>query len=636
MNATGVILRLLAGALLLLLLAHAVVAPEVPRVTAGAALLVAAATLWRPLVGLLITVPLSAAGALLAPAPVRGAEVFAVAFLAAWLLPVWRPLRGSAWPRRLVVPAAAYGAAIVGSWLKLTLGESAGVAVPALAPFLLRSIPADYLVFSSPHPETWTLLQNLCGLGLLLAAAGIASGNAHRTRVIAWVVIGTGVLFGLGTMAEVGRQWAAVGFEPWFLLRYADGERFALQIADPNAAGSWLVIPVAAAAGIAFGTARRRVVLVAALVAMAPAVALTGSRAAYVGLLVGLGAAWLLRRPGAMKHRDIAIGGAALAAVAVVALLALDWDAGSQGSAGSSLRLRAEFLATTARMFEAAPVFGVGIGRYFDRSAEFMSDGLRALYGNENAHNYVAQQFAEMGIIGGILFLWLAAAVLRGGTASFRESGATPAHLGLLAGVVAYLTTCLTGHPLLVPEAALTFWIVAGVVGGGDAAAVRRVPRPMAMAAAAAILMLVVAAGQAAVDAARSTEPPRESGFHQPETDDGLTFRWMARHGVTYIPNGDGFLRMKVRAPQQTGERPLVFETSVAGRVIDRRVIPSDRWVDFDLPARRSAPTPFQRVDFRANQWWTQEVTLGQRPARRPIAVRVAEVRWIPLSGAMR
>ena len=52
-------------------------------------------------------------------------------------------------------------------------------------------------------------------------------------------------------------------------------------------------------------------------------------------------------------------------------------------------------------MFASAPIFGVGVGRYFERSPEFMPDEIRELYGAENAHNYFAQSFAELGIAGG-------------------------------------------------------------------------------------------------------------------------------------------------------------------------------------------------------------------------------------------
>ena len=74
-------------------------------------------------------------------------------------------------------------------------------------------------------------------------------------------------------------------------------------------------------------------------------------------------------------------------------------------------------------MFAAAPAFGVGVGKYFDRSADFMSTDLRAIYGNENAHNYFVQQFAELGLVGGALFLWLAGALIAAGWRACADNG---------------------------------------------------------------------------------------------------------------------------------------------------------------------------------------------------------------------
>ena len=146
--------------------------------------------------------------------------------------------------------------------------------------------------------------------------------------------------------------------------------------------------------------------------------------------------------------------------------------------------------------------------------------------------------------------------------------------------------------------------------------------------------MICAGVGLAGVAYARSpSAPPQEFGFHQPVTDEGATFRWMVRHAVTYVPNETGFLHLRVRAPQETRpDRPLVLETSLAGRVADRREVSSDRWVVYDIPVRQAPSGPFQRVDFRVNQWWQQEVRLGRRRAMRPIAAMVADARWIPLS----
>jgi hypothetical protein len=144
--------------------------------------------------------------------------------------------------------------------------------------------------------------------------------------------------------------------------------------------------------------------------------------------------------------------------------------------------------------------------------------------------------------------------------------------------------------------------------------------------------VLVTGVGLAALAYGRVTETPSDFGFHGFESaPDGTRFRWMTRHAVTYIPEGPGFLRLRLRAPDPPTRRPLVLETSIAGQVVDRRHVPAGQWVSYDVATRGRAPTSFRRVDFRVNQVRTEEVQLGARPARRPISVMAADIRWIPL-----
>jgi hypothetical protein len=76
-----------------------------------------------------------------------------------------------------------------------------------------------------------------------------------------------------------------------------------------------------------------------------------------------------------------------------------------------------------------------------------------------------------------------------------------------------------------------------------------------------------------------------------------------------------------------------MIETAIAGEVVDRRELPADQWVSYDIPSRRPTAAPFRRVDLRVNQWWAQDIALGARQARRPIALMVGAIQWIPLGG---
>jgi len=302
-----------------------------------------------------------------------------------------------------------------------------------------------------------------------------------------------------------------------------------------------------------------------------------------------------------------------------------------EGSAEQSVNLRSQFLLTSARMFASAPVFGVGVGRYFDRSAEFMTPELRERYGNENAHNYFAQQFAELGIIGGALFVWLVGVVLwHGWRAAIHRPHDIALHT-LFAGTGAYVLTCATGHPLLVSEAALPFWAALGTVAASSSSGAS-LSKPLRLLGIAAGVLLAAGVGRAGLAYARPADTPPEQGFHQFETTrDGSEFRWMTRHAVMYIPDRPGFLHLRVRAPGWPSPRPVVLETSIGGRVVDAREVPADESTTWDIPARATGRSGFRRVDFRVNQEWFEEVRLGQRPARRPVSLMVERIEWRPL-----
>lgn len=639
MTVLGGAARLLVGATLARWVWIPVTASDIPVAATAAAAVIAAATCWRPGAGLLTVAALAPAAALIAPPPARAAELLAWTFLAAWLLCVWRPLASrpsdaSSSARNVVVPALLYASALAASWLALTIADAAGVPATALPRFVFHAIPSDHLALSSARAETWTALQSLTGIGLLLASIAIVRRDPRLRRALVWTLVGSMTVLAVVTLVDVVSQWAARGYETAFLLRYARGERISVHLRDLNAAGSLYVLAGIAAAAAAFLDPARKGVWLPAFIPIVPALGLTGSRTSWLAAVAGLVLVAVAQRRRPLTRRQMAVSGLFVGMLVAAGLAMLDWEPDVRGSAGRAVNLRAQFFETTTRMFASAPVYGVGVGRYFDQSAAFMPDALRELYGNENAHNYFAQQFAELGLVGGLLFVWLVCALVSAGWKAARNEAepASVALIGLFAGLGAYLVTCLTGHPLLVPEAAFPFWIAAGAlvptVAGEPIHA-----RWHGGAAIFVVVLLAAGIGRAAAAYARITDPPREYGFHGIETTpDGASFRWMTHQAVSYVPAGAGFVRLRLHAPPDVAlSRPLVIETALAGRVVDRRELPADRWVTYDLPASGPIEAPFRRIDLRANQVWTQDVKLGRRAATRPIAAMVGAIQWIPL-----
>ena len=633
----GRAVRVLLGAFLAWYVGHAIVAPEITRVAALAAIAIAALTFWRPGLGLLLLTGLAPAGALFAAPPARVTDRLAWSFLLAWLLRVWVPLSRGGWPRALTVPALLYLAVITSSWLAITIGGSAGIQPAAWPQFLFQSISADHLVRSSPEPETWTLLQSATGIALLLATVGLTRNDRRLAPELARTLVLSVSILGLASIAEVVRQWGRGGYAASFLMRYFNGERYTLHLTDVNAAASLYVLAgLTGAAVAAFDRAQRRLWLPLTLVIL-PALWLAGSRTAAIAAAV-VGALtipsrirerrWRLTRPQLALTTVILI--VAAVATAVVAQRSRD-----EPGAARSLRLRFDFYETTGRMLASSPVFGVGVGHYFDRSAEFMPEELRVIYGNENAHNYFAQQFAEVGVVGGLLFIWLLIPPM---VRAWRHVHVAPpddgALIGLLAGSTAYLITCVTGHPLLVPEAALPFWIAFGALGASTTPETR-VATAQRVGGAVVGLFVAAALGQGVMAYSRTTVTPADRGFHGFETaDDGVRFRWMTRHAVTYVPATPGFVSLQMRASDEPALRPLVVDIVIDGRVVERREIHPGTWTKIDLGVRDTVRTPFRRIDMRANEEWTQEVRLGRRTARRPISAMVGEIAWTPLSGS--
>ena len=631
-SALAIAPRLAVGVLLAWCVFVALVAPELPRVTAALGLLTFLAALWQPSAALVAVAAFTPAGLLLAPSPAHAAELLAWAFLSGWLLRLWRPLAGAGWSTGITWPTVLYGACVLASWKAVTIAGATGVDTSALVAYLAHAVTPQFLIFANTDPFTWTAVQMVTGLSLFLAAQALARTDASLARRVA-VALGVSMaLLGVASCVDVVRQWAANGYAVSYLLRYTAGERFTLHLADLNAAGSQYVL----AAGIALGLAAqslRRWPWLLLLVLILPAFWLTGSRTAVVALA---GSAALIA---AVRSRTtwritrtqiIAAGTVVTLLIGGVAAVAV-FGGNERGSAGRALRLRTEFSETSLRMLASAPVFGVGVGGYFPRSSEFMPPEIKALYGAENAHNYFAQQFAELGMVGGALFVWLSLAALAAGWQRARAQPQEPALVALFAGCAGYLLTCITGHPFLVSEAAFPFWIALGVlVSTTDAprATGRRVAITLLVAA-----LLIANVGRGLLAYTNTKTAPPESGFEAPRTaDDGRVFRWMAPRATTSIPSGLGFLRMIVRAPDLTLTRAVTVETSVSGRVVDRRELPAGQWVTIEIPVRTPASGPFRRVDVRATPFWTESRKMARRTAliAVPLSVMVAEVEWVP------
>jgi hypothetical protein len=348
---------------------------------------------------------------------------------------------------------------------------------------------------------------------------------------------------------------------------------------------------------------------------------ISGSRTALFACPVALAC---LGAAGARRHTTtreriaamlvaIVLLGAAVAAIYAPAR-------GNQRASSVAAQVRVEMARTTVRMVSEAPVFGIGLGEFSRRAGEFISPRLLELFPvarHENAHNNFFQILAETGLSGVAVFLWLLVASLY---AAARPLSIVPRDAlawSVMAGLAAYLLTCLGGHPLLTREAAYAFWMVLGIgVGHGSRSAA---PKPAAAAAsiewqhrvAVVVLAAIIVSIPPRMISAKAQADFEHLGIGlspQWETaEDGVKYRSAVSRASVFVPSDTAF-RFRVRSLSKNPER---LELTLAGRLADVVLLAPDRWTDVAVPARSSRPdTRFAQMDLRILDADQRPVTL--------------------------
>ena len=234
---------------------------------------------------------------------------------------------------------------------------------------------------------------------------------------------------------------------------------------DVNAAGSTLVI--SACAGFGLLGANHRVLTSVALLLVLAGVWLTGSRvvlAALIGVILLRALATAILE-GGRRAWVTSVGTIAMVAAVTAGLYAF-YPAKRNVATSVAYEVRVIMGRTAWRAGLSDPTFGVGLGRLPDRGREFGSAEMHRLMGprgiRENAHNQDPQVFAELGAIGCVAF---ALVICSSGSMVLR--GPRDRLLSWTAwGIFASMLTWLLGHPLVVPEAAVIFWLFVGLVAG--------------------------------------------------------------------------------------------------------------------------------------------------------------------------
>jgi O-antigen ligase len=339
---------------------------------------------------------------------------------------------------------------------------------------------------------------------------------------------------------------------------------------DVNAAGSVFLMIVLAGGAVLYERGRPRPLTAGVLALMTLALWLTGSRTAIIALSVVLLTMLVVSatmRSGRTRWLALAVAG--LVVIGGVALVARHPSARAQ-PAGAALESRLVLVRTSWAMARSAPVFGVGVGTFWDRSAEFGAAGLLTIPGigrnHENAHNNFLQVLAEEGLVGFIALMVLIGAI---GLAAVRAEAAAPAPLRrwLLAGVAAFVLTWLATHPMLVRQPALLFWMFAGLLAAETPSPVWRRSSSVLLGCAALVLVSVpLRAEQHLWSADRRHQGIGVSAWHEGAT----RYRDAGAHFSLYLPATGANVYVPVRrAPGgTTAPDALRLRVQFAGAVL--------------------------------------------------------------------
>jgi O-antigen ligase len=503
-------------------------------------------------------------------------------------------------PRPLAAPAAVLGAIVAASL-------AAGLYVRALT-----KGPAFWHEMSFIMGRAYFTDHSLTAMhaGLLLLEGTLLFAHAARIgtepdvlrRIAAGTALGSAAA-ALCTLARLGESAArGPSFLP-SLFDLAGRLRWNVHYGDFNAAGSYYALALLASAALAATSAgARRALWTGSAMLTAVAFWLTSSRIALLAAPAAAAAALILPRAirGRRQAMQAAVGAAAVCAALVLVGFVLP-QRGIQKSGLLAADIRLGLIETGVQMMRAHPAYGIGLGEFYERSGEFSSPELLAKFPaavHENAHNNVVQIAAETGIAGGLAFTWTIGAALL--VIAWRATVSRDRFLLLIfAGVAAFALTALAGHPLLVPEAAFGFWLLAGAAGGAALAGPPAQPRARRWTIAAAVVVGLVAMTLPLRLRAAAREANFEhvgigvSAWHL--SPDGIRYREASGRASFFVPATPYKFSVSLRGDAET---PL--EVSVDGRIANVRVLTPGRWIDIVVPAR-TAPgvARFRRMDLR-------------------------------------
>jgi O-antigen ligase len=388
---------------------------------------------------------------------------------------------------------------------------------------------------------------------------------------------------------------------------------------DVNAAGSYFALLFFPAATQAFrSTARRQAIWIAAAAVIFSAAWLTGSRAAVAAIiLVSLLATVLAGRRRSSSGRLVAVA-LLICLLATGAFLALFPNQVFGAQTPIAVQIRVEMARISLALLGAQPLFGVGVGGFYDASAPLLAESpIGYYYQHENAHNNALQWLAELGLVGFAAFAWLLWCAGRRIVAGLTGPAA-PYAAGLGAGLLAFGLTAMLGHPLLTAEVNHAFWLLLGMACGTAPATVHRpASRP---ARAAAVIVILLATGLLPSRVRDETadlplEHVRYGASVWHTGTDGVRYQTFTGRTTLFVPSSARAVDIPLRLDE--GETPALVEIRFRNRTADRLAITSASWTTYRLIVGTSRGAPsYLPVEVQVTDDDPRQIRIGRTVVR--------------------
>jgi O-antigen ligase len=455
-------------------------------------------------------------------------------------------------------------------------------------------------------PPPWEPLFSAAVVALGIGLAWIVESETRRTpRFAVRMLIASVAGHTAAAIINIRHAIAMLPASGWIGAAAALVRMRATVQYDFNAAGPVYAMVAVAAVGLLSVPRAYRLLVAAALALILASMWLTGSRIAVAAVAVVLFAMLMARMRAAdlQARRLIAVSAAALTICA--GAIIVWYPAQRNYPVGLSIASRRILFKTAFDMARSAPWFGVGIGTFYEHSSEFGATALTRFpmlewAQRENAHNNFLQVLAEQGIVGLVALVYLLWCVLVDAVRS-EAADHQPLRMWMLAGVGTFLLTWLTGHPLLVVEAALTFWLYLGLLAGSTADRGRaRHDRRRVITAIAVSLLLVSVPFRAEAERRRADLTDVGDGVSLVWRTDayGVEYRRAAPLFAVYLPTDTAVLLPMRRSSDALD--PLWIQMRVGSRLIAERSVSGDGWTDVEIRLPQSRRR-FERLDMRVS-----------------------------------